>query len=64
MLHDISCADPEIFVRGGPLLTSFFLEYESIQIPLNADHHWPASKTPFKWRFPGGLMMAQHFAQH
>ena len=24
------------------------------------DHHWPASKTPFKWRFAGGPMMA-HF---
>ena len=20
-------------------------------------HHWPASETPFKWRFAGGLMM-------
>ena len=23
-------------------------------------YHLPASETPFKWRFPGGPMMAQH----
>ena len=23
-------------------------------------HHQPASETPFKWRFAGVLMMAQH----
>ena len=22
-------------------------------------HHWPARETPFKWRFPGGLLMAR-----
>ena len=25
-------------------------------------YHWPASKTPFKWRFAGGRMMACFFA--
>ena len=24
-------------------------------------HHWHASKTPFKWRFAGGQMMARLF---
>ena len=31
-----------------------------IQIPLKMGHHRPASETPFKWRFAGGPMMAQH----
>ena len=26
-------------------------------------HHWPASITPFKWRFPDGPMMA-HFKRY
>ena len=33
---------------------------ESIQIPLKAGHHW-STKTPFKWRFAGGPMVAQHW---
>ena len=24
-------------------------------------HHWPASETPFKWRFDGGLIIARFF---
>ena len=35
-------------------------EGERIQIPLKVGHHRPASETPFKWRFTGGPMMAQH----
>ena len=31
-----------------------------IQIPLLAGHQRPTSKMPFKWRFAGGQMMAQH----
>ena len=31
-----------------------------IQIPLKAGHHRLASETPFKWRFAGVLVMAQH----
>ena len=23
------------------------------------DHYWPASETPFKWRFAGGVMMVR-----
>ena len=33
---------------------------EKIQILQKADHHRSASETPFKWRFAGGPMMAQH----
>ena len=49
-----SCADSEIFVRGGRTLTTFFfflITGGRIQIPL---------KTPLKWRFTGVPMMAQH----
>ena len=53
-----ACADPE----RGPTLTTFFLLMmgERIQTPLYAGHHWPASETPFKWRFAGVPLMAQH----
>ena len=33
---------------------------KKIQIALKAGYHRPASETPFKWRFAGGPMMAQH----
>ena len=26
-------------------------------MPLKVGHHWPASKTPFKWRFAGVPIM-------
>ena len=63
-----SCADPESFVRGGPILTTIFFIIlflvdkgrVRIQIPLLAGHQWPASETPFKWRFSGGPMVAKH----
>ena len=48
-----SCADPESFVRGGPTLT--FLDDDGRE-----GHHPPSSETPFKWRFAGVPMMAQH----
>ena len=58
------CADPESFARGGPTVTTFllfsFYEGKRIKIALKAGHHRPASETPFKWRFAGGPMMAQH----
>ena len=41
-----SCADPENFVRGGPLLTSFFLRGETIQA--NTTINGPSSA--FRWR--------------
>ena len=40
--------DPESFFREGPFL---ILIDEGIQLPLKVGHHWPASKTPFKWCF-------------
>ena len=57
--QQITCADPESFVRGGPTLIKFFLVYEGRDDP--ADHHRPASEMPFKWRFAGVPMMAQHW---
>ena len=36
------------------------LYHARFQITLKAGHHRPASETPFKWRFAGGPMMAQH----
>ena len=56
-----ACADPESYVRGDPLLKTFFflaMRGGMIQITLKAGHHRPTSETPFKWRFAGGPMMA------
>ena len=47
------------FFRGVP--TFFFLVNEWIQMPLKSGHNRPASATPFKWRFAGMPMMAQHW---
>ena len=42
----------------------YFVEEElEDQIPLKAGHHRPASETPFKWRFAGEPMVAQHWMQ-
>ena len=38
----------------------FLVEKRDIKIPLEAGHVRPACKTPFKWRFAGVQMMAQH----
>ena len=38
----------------------FFMRVGRIQIPLLAGHQRPARETPFKWRYAGGLMVAQH----
>ena len=53
-----TCADPEIFVRGGPTLIrggptlkTFFKMIRGKQAII---------ETPFKWNFAGGPMMAQH----
>ena len=48
--------------RKGSNFDNFFLIYDGreIQTPLYAGHHWPASETPFKWRFAGVPLMAQH----
>ena len=54
-----ACADPESFVNSENV---FFLliRGERIQLPLKAGHDRSASETPFKWRFAGGPMIAQH----
>ena len=65
----ISCADPESFVSGGGGLRSKVLTYVTeeegvityTQLSINGGHHPPTSKTPFKWWFAGGPMMAQHW---
>ena len=59
----------KVLPEWGPTLTSFYFHFfsenegERIQIlvPLKVGHHRPASETPFKWRFAGGPMMAQHW---
>ena len=56
----------KFFVRGGPTLRKIFLLVdeggggEDPKIQLEAGHHWPASEMPFKWRFAGVPMIAQH----
>ena len=55
----------EVASEGGPTLTVLFFVFSlmrggRIQIPLLTGHQWPASETPFKWRFAGGPMRAQH----
>ena len=51
----------KVLAKGGPTLTLlYFLDDEGFQIPLKAGHHRSASETPFKWRFAGVPMMAQH----
>ena len=54
-------------IAGNECLFFSDNEGERIQIPLKVGHHrpsgetpWPSSETPFKWRFTGGPMMAQH----
>ena len=63
-----TCADPE---GGGgvPELQKYRVlkQYwsgspEKSQLPIHHSimgHHWPASETPFKWRFAGGPLMAR-----
>ena len=51
----LACADPESFVRGAPILTTFFVfsfpffqfkKGEWIQYTIRAGHHRPTSETP------------------
>ena len=53
-------ASRKFWQRGSNSDIFFFERGERIQIALKADHHWPASKMPFKWGFAGRSMMAQH----
>ena len=60
----ILCADPENFVRGDPTpLWKRILIDKGGKGPNTTKswgNYWPASETPFKWRFAGGPMMARH----
>ena len=49
------------FVRGGLTLTTF-ISYEGKEDTntTKRSHRQPASETPFKWRFAGVSMLAQH----
>ena len=47
--YNITCADPESFARGGPILTTlffffFFRRGVRIRIALKEGHHRPASE--------------------
>ena len=51
--------------RGSNFYNVFFPFFSlmrggGIQIPLLAGHQRPAREPPFKWRFAGGPMIAQH----
>ena len=51
----------KVLSEGVQSLTFFLVdEGRRIQIPLQVGHHWPASETPFKWRFAGVPMMTEH----
>ena len=60
--------EPRMFCQRGSNSDSgfFFFQVEDegrrerIQIKVKAGHHQSTSKTPFKWRFAGGLIMNQH----
>ena len=53
----------QVFFRVGPTLTTFFFLVDEGREHPNTTISGPslaASKTPFKWCFPGGTMVAQH----
>ena len=50
-----------VLVQGGRGWNPYHNSYENINPMNKAGHHWPVSKTPFKWRFAGGPMMDWHW---
>ena len=50
--------------RKGSNFDNFFLIVDDGREDPNTTicgrYHWPASETPFKWRFAGVPLMAQH----
>ena len=50
----------KFFQRSPTSLFFFFCSRKGDQIPLKAGHHWPASETPFKWRFAVVSMMIKY----
>ena len=62
MCTDVSCTDPESFVRGGPTLSTLFVLFRlmrggRIQRLLKSGQLRPTSETPLKWRFAGVPMV-------
>ena len=43
--------------RGAGSVPVFLIDLRTVN---KAGHHRPARKTPFKWRFTGGPMLARH----
>ena len=63
MYNDYSMRGSRMFCQRGSSFDNVFffsLIRGRIQKPLLAGHQRSASETPFKWRFAGGPMMAQH----
>ena len=63
VLYQITCADPESSVRGGPALTFFFFLVDQGREDQNITKSGPLlarQQNAIKWRFAGGPMMAQH----
>ena len=60
----VPCVDPERFFKRGSTLPTIVIylsdKGERTQVPLKAEHHWPASETPFKMVFCWRPIMAQH----
>ena len=63
LVHDVSCADPESFVRGSPTFTVFCFVFGKGRDNPNTTISGPPSarhRNAIKWRFAGVLMMARH----
>ena len=57
-----ACRRVKFCQRGSNYENVFFslMRGGRVNLSLWAGHHWPASESPFKWRFVGVPMMAQH----
>ena len=65
---EIMCASRKFFSEWVHLWQQFLYCFrwwgekgKIIKLSLKAGHQWPASETPFKWRFAGGWMMADYW---
>ena len=56
-------ADPESFVRGGPILTGFFSWWREggSKKALKAGHHRPTSEMAFRWRVDDGPTLNKYW---
>ena len=55
----ISMCDLRKFCQRGSNSTLIFFD-KGPNSTKSGCHYWPASETPFKWRFAGGPMMVRH----